>query len=928
MLRAGAHDGLEALGEACRTPLLVAAAGGHAAVVKLLVEAGADVNARDSSGKVPLMLMAEEGHAEAMEALLAAGRDVVVDLRDSNHTLLSALHLAAAAGHAACIRLLLSAGADATARDHQARTALHAAALQAKDEAVAALLHSEPVGNVNDVDALGCTAIRLASSGQNDAARASVVRQLLTAGADPALAPGRGKTALSAAAESGNDLVVTALLACGERAALEAKDRTGYTALARAVCAGHVSTVRLLLAAGADASARDSTGTGVLKMAISVPGSQELVDALLPAISAADLDYAPPGGETALWHAAQSGFGREAVLRLLEAGADPEAASAGPRTFLTAAARSRWKPDLFRALLAHPRCPDVNTAAADGSTALHSAARSGNADMVQALLSAGADAAALKACGSTVLMEAAWASDDGATARLLVESGRAGYVGARNEAGHTALHIAASRGNVEAVAALLEVLPPQSESTIHELFELVLASRKPMGIATLLAAGDTAWLASVDPDSKAKALLLAAKCNGEVLGALLAAGLEVGSWPPDCQTPLIAAAAAGCDASVEVLLRPEHAVAVDATDSSGRTALHCAVQAAHMTAALLLLQAGAIACTTSSDGVPALFAAVRAGCSALVVDAMLEAGASRVVNDGDRSRNPLLHIAVNAGALEAARCLVKAGADVWASTGADQPVLSEAVRQPHAEEFFDALLPSSCAADGATQASLDAVLRTAAELGKVRLVRLLADRGADVCSTGSTGETALLAASRCGRFDVVDFLLSDTESVRVLDQTANDGQSAVSWACRTGNARLLARLLRAGAKLATPSPHCASALQLAAGAGNAAVVKTLLAREQYDLDGRDGKWPAPLALAVQWGFPDVARYLLAAGADARQVPHKFMDGAHAAAGLGQAQAVSLVAAALEGGNLRFEARQPWGRRGGLVAWRSCCGGVK
>lgn len=64
------------------TPLMRAAAAGHAAPVQRLVKAGADVNARHAStGMTPLMIAAKNGKAEAVDALLAAG--AAVDIRDN-----------------------------------------------------------------------------------------------------------------------------------------------------------------------------------------------------------------------------------------------------------------------------------------------------------------------------------------------------------------------------------------------------------------------------------------------------------------------------------------------------------------------------------------------------------------------------------------------------------------------------------------------------------------------------------------------------------------------------------------------------------------------------------------------------------------------------------------------------------------------------
>ena len=56
-------------------PLHSAAAGGHTAVARLLLEHGADPNARQEGGFVPLHAAAQAGNDELYELLLASGAD-------------------------------------------------------------------------------------------------------------------------------------------------------------------------------------------------------------------------------------------------------------------------------------------------------------------------------------------------------------------------------------------------------------------------------------------------------------------------------------------------------------------------------------------------------------------------------------------------------------------------------------------------------------------------------------------------------------------------------------------------------------------------------------------------------------------------------------------------------------------------------------
>jgi hypothetical protein len=93
------------------TPLAAACSGGHGAVVKLLLDADADVNMSTSHG-TPLELAAGDGHRDIVEMLLTVLKrqqvnyDISGELRTG-----TALHKAASAGHEAVVALLLDSGA-------------------------------------------------------------------------------------------------------------------------------------------------------------------------------------------------------------------------------------------------------------------------------------------------------------------------------------------------------------------------------------------------------------------------------------------------------------------------------------------------------------------------------------------------------------------------------------------------------------------------------------------------------------------------------------------------------------------------------------------------------------------------------------------------------------------------------------------------
>lgn len=88
------------------TPLHAAAAGSHASIVHLLLEAGADPNTRQRHGYTPLHSAAANADVESVEALLAAGADLSATNDDGD----TALALAEKSGDLVTVEVLRDAG--------------------------------------------------------------------------------------------------------------------------------------------------------------------------------------------------------------------------------------------------------------------------------------------------------------------------------------------------------------------------------------------------------------------------------------------------------------------------------------------------------------------------------------------------------------------------------------------------------------------------------------------------------------------------------------------------------------------------------------------------------------------------------------------------------------------------------------------------
>ncbi|KAH6943133.1 hypothetical protein HPB50_016037 [Hyalomma asiaticum] len=109
---------METVDERGWTPIHLAAANGHAEIVRYLAVEGADVAALDPTSYTAMHLAAMNGHNACLEVLLKMGADVDNVTADG----FTPLHLAALNNYADCVRTLLSWGANLAVEDALGRT--------------------------------------------------------------------------------------------------------------------------------------------------------------------------------------------------------------------------------------------------------------------------------------------------------------------------------------------------------------------------------------------------------------------------------------------------------------------------------------------------------------------------------------------------------------------------------------------------------------------------------------------------------------------------------------------------------------------------------------------------------------------------------------------------------------------------------------
>jgi ankyrin repeat protein len=431
------------------------------------------------------------------------------------------------------IGVLLKQGVDVNATQPDGATALHWAAYHDDQQTTDLLVRAG--ANVNVRNDLGATPLWLAAIHGG----AAVVERLLSAGADANVELPSGETPLMTAARAGSLQTVISLLTHG--ADVNAKERVrGQNALMWAVAEHHPEVVAALLAHHADVRARSEARSRLVNAG--ADGTQRLstdranlfeeehggFTPLLFAAQRGDLDSAKllidaganandtaPNGASALVIATHSGHQALAAF-LIETGADPNAAGAGYAPLHAAILRADQV--LMKSLLAHGANPNavltrptpVRRASQDwamnpawvGATPIWLAARFADAETMRTLATAGADGRFTMPDGGTVLMAPLAVGPDRrrgvgvappdpaeaernalSTMKVAVELGA--EVNARNAAGDTALHGAASRRYTSVIqfladsGARLDVKNKRGQTPLS----IVMGARRPQDTA-------------------------------------------------------------------------------------------------------------------------------------------------------------------------------------------------------------------------------------------------------------------------------------------------------------------------------------------------------------------------------------------------------------------------------------------------------------
>ena len=231
-------------------------------LVMLLLQEGADLDARDNRGWAPLHSAAERGRREATEFLLDKGADPKAIDNDGQ----TPLHLAAMRANDKVVKLLAAHGADPKSRDKSRKTPLHLAEEENQKETAKLLvsfgadIHAEDSFGHAPAGWLVKTCFEELEAGQRAGNLCSTHQDL------------QSHTLLYASVE-GHLEVVRHLIDQGadvnvDRSFHQALAVPGVTPLHAAASAGHLEVVRLLIASGARLDVKDKYGRSALQWAL------------------------------------------------------------------------------------------------------------------------------------------------------------------------------------------------------------------------------------------------------------------------------------------------------------------------------------------------------------------------------------------------------------------------------------------------------------------------------------------------------------------------------------------------------------------------------------------------------------------------------------------------------------------------------------
>lgn len=877
---------------------------------KLILNKKEFINATTDIGETALLLAVKEGYPEICETLLKSGADtllisqgwnaihfaaeksavIVSHLIASNEKLinittlkekLTPLMIAAREGNREACEILMKSNAKLSEIDSEGDNVMHIAVRRGRNEIVELLSNNKAL--LNSKNQKGQTPFTIAAEIKNLS-----ICKILLAAPEIVLYAKQDWKALTSAAKLNESAIIQAL--SSNKKFVNSKTEDGFTPFFHATGNGSKTACEILIKADLNPLSENKGGWNALHEAAS--NGKKKISQLL-AQNTQLLNSVRKDGATPLLCAAENGHAETCEI-LLAAGANASVTESKGNNVLHLAVMS--KNEKLVGKLSSKYQQLVNSQNKNNETPLMFAAIIGKQEAVESLLKAGADPFAVDLKGRTVLHHAAHHAKTEITKLLLaVEAIRK----ATNQGFITLVHFI-NEGNVIGCQTLLNagVNPLQEDDTGCNAIHIAVKKGNNELVKLF---SDNKELVNSETRKKSTPLILAInRDKTEICEILLKAGSEqiktckdIGAVVPLTddkvvtsrirnQIPIMRAVKMGNKDIVEMLLKHNDNVVVDAR---GWNALHYAIHLGKNEIAKLLSTHKQLITGVTKANETWLKIAIKCG-NHEIIEPLLQSNVDFLENNVGLNS---LEVAAKKGKTEIVKLLLENKQFKNLSKKQKATLLDLAAYEGHLETCKMLIQAGISPLD-----SFAMLLATKA--GKIDVVKLFLDNKQTINSTLQDGLTPLMITAIYGQLETFEMLLKegadplavDKNGWNVMHYAANNGETEIvkrllkieilkhsftyddstplMLAAAQGHTEICELLLKAGANIFATDICEQNAMHLAVANGCTEVV-ILLSIDKKLINSATDMNHTPLMLAAMYGYLNIFKILLRAGAD-------------------------------------------------------------
>ncbi|CAG9971953.1 unnamed protein product [Clonostachys byssicola] len=496
---------------------------------------------------------------------------------------------------------------------------------------------------------------------------------------------------------------------------------------------------------------------------------------------------------------------------------------------------------------------DMSLPSLEGYMPLCIAVDQGYIDIARVLLEAGADANIrnIEETGRNPLI---WASSHGhpELAKLLVDNGA--DVSLPDKSGNTPLLVAVQEGHLQIAQLLVDSgagTTASSNGGHSPLFFACMNGNEP--ITELLIDKGVGLPGMVDEHGSA---LHAAASGGhmEVAKLLLNKGAQVDCFDEAMKTSIYNAVNGGHFGMTELLIK--EGADLSLRPRSSESLLHAAARNGHLEIAHLLIGAKRdLIFTRDGVGDSPLISALYAGHLELA-RLLLEEEPTLIPAADDQGWTPL-HTATSFGHLELCELLLSKGGNPSCQTDEGNTPLHITA----SEGFLDVclLLLGKGARPSCQNKGGNTPLHIAVREGHLEVANSLLEKGADLNIVEKNGWAPINIAAVKGHLGVTKLLLGKGANLAIAEKTS--GRTPLLLAASQGHLEMVKLLIEKGADLNTSDDDGRTPLLFAAGRGHLEMVRLLL-EKGASINTGDKTWTTPLHAACHSGNIEVVGFLL------------------------------------------------------------------